>query len=1070
MTAPMAFDAFLSYSRKDLRFAVELERALDRYTQPREIRAERRPVTVFRDQDDLTGPEYHTAIDNHLTRSKKLILICSPHSRASEYVNDEIRRFAAIHGSGGIIPVLLSGVPNNAAREGDENNLAFPDALCEVVAMPLAIPYSGFDPEQDRVNKGVFYGAWYTLLANLLDVDRATIEERDRRRRVRVRNTWIGGTSGVVAALSALTLWAVIERSTAVHRGQVTLAQRLAAQARVATTLEPDAAERRAILGIEAVRRLEALGEPTYDGVAALRDASAIVARRVVHLESSQRDVLFSGDGVTLFAATGPNVSVYSLRTGARTAAFDASAPVDRLFASSDGRFVGAVTANGRVAVWLAREGRPVTGPALADGTRIVCGALSADGRYLAALTTDSTASRAPRLFVWRTDSARVVAQEQLAVPNAASVGPTQNDCLQLGTDYLVARFRSPDTASTITGAAWQWRPASEGDALSFRFRPGGDRPPLHQWRQLSQLAWVTDSSSVTLLDAEGTVRSVPLDGGADVVPPRPGRVGALSSDGETLLRLQWSEDPYVPLLKSWTLTSIDRRSGKERGVVAEMTNRLALAPDGTMMVTGGGSRLRLWRMSDGRELMRIRSPISVDAMSVSPAARYVAAFDTAGAVEIWDVGHASELVRVPTGRLAAASANGKRMAIGTSFGVVVVDDSSGNTVASVPLVGGAGLIALSPDGRYLVASGGDPRGFNFRPQLLRTVVLDLAGNPDTIFAGGQGTGAEFSLDGRSLLLGMADSTVRNIGLSDRTVRWVKRFDFGSATRFTFSGDGRVAALSLEPPIRFGAVIVVVNTETGTEVRRVADRKTNAFALSRDGTELATTAAALVEVMRVSDGTVVSRFRHPPTLETVRGVAFLPGNRVMSVAGSLASTFLGASFFTEQAVMIWNRTTGAIERRLPEGVDQAADYSATLAEEEKPYFADVTWSPNGNEIAAVVFPSRLNYWTTPEALTSPELRIWRLDGTAPEEIFRADTRIAPRLIGLNDRAGVLFTADAALHAWSHRARGLVDETCRRVTRLLTQEEWNTLIDPAEKARATCTAGPTGQPAARTGRP
>jgi hypothetical protein len=176
---------------------------------------------------------------------------------------------------------------------------------------------------------------------------------------------------------------------------------------------------------------------------------------------------------------------------------------------------------------------------------------------------------------------------------------------------------------------------------------------------------------------------------------------------------------------------------------------------------------------------------------------------------------------------------------------------------------------------------------------------------------------------------------------------------------------------------------------------------------------------------------------------------------MMSVAGSLASTFMGASFFTEQAVMIWNRTTGAIERRLPEGLDRAADYSATLAEEEKPYFADVTWSPNGNEIAAVVFPSRLNYWTTPAALTSPELRIWRLDSAAPEEIFRADMRNAPRLIGLNDRAGMLFTADAALRAWSYRARGLVDETCRRVTRLLTQQEWNTLIDPEEKPRATC---------------
>ena len=1055
MIARAAFDAFLSYSRKDLRFAVELERALERYTPPREIRAERRPIAVCRDQDDLTGPEYYAAIEDHLTRSKKLVLICSPHSRASEFVNDEIRRFAAIHGSGGIIPVLLSGVPNNAAGAGDADNLAFPEALCELVAMPLAIAYSGFAPDRDRMNKGMFYGSWYTLLANLLDVDRAAIEERDRRRKARVRNTWIGGTSGVIVALSALTLWAVIERNTAIRRGQITLAQRLAAQARVATTLEPDAAERRAILGIEAVRRLDALGEPTSDAAAALRDASAIVARRVVHLGPGQREVLFSGDGVSVFAAAGPNVSVYSLRTGGRSVVFDAPGPVEQLFASADGRLVGAVTADGRLKVWHATDGRPVSPTPAADSLRIVCGALSADGSYLAALATDRAASRGARLLVWRADSARLVTQERLATPNAAAITSAPNSCLQLGSGYLVARFRPDETANTISGAMWQWRPVAAAGPLSFQVRAAGSRPVLRQWPGLSQLAWATDSSSLVLLDTAGAVTTISLGGGSDAVRRANDRIAALSTDGETLVRTRWEEDPYVPLLKSWTLTSIERRSGKEQGVVAETTNELALSPDGGMMVTGGGNRLRLWRTRDGREIMRIGSPISVQRMAVSPGARYVVAFDSTRTADIRDVGHPSELLRVPAGRVAAASSNGRRIAIGTPLGVSVIDDSSGATVASVPLAEGAGLVTLSPDGRYLAAAAGDPRGFNFRPDLLRTVVLDLTGRSDTVFAGGQALSAEFSPDSRSLLLGTMDSVVRLIGLPDRAVRWTKRFDGGRATRFTFSRDGRVAVVSLEPPIRSTATVVVLNTETGAELRRVTDRTSNAASLSPDGTELATASTALVEVMRVSDGAVVTRLRHPPTLETVRAVAFLPGNRVMSVGGSLASTFMGASFFTEQAVMIWNRASGAIARRLPEGVDRAADYSATLAEEDKPYFADVTWSPNGSEVGAVVFPSRLNYWTVPAALVSPELRIWRLDGAVPEEIFRASMGDASRLIGLDDRSGMLFTADAALRAWSYRAGGLVAETCRRVTRALTEKEWHALISPDEVPRPTC---------------
>lgn len=1051
MTAHAAFDAFLSYSRKDLRFAVELERALERYTPPREIRAARRPIAVCRDQDDLTGPEYHAAIKDHLTRSKKLILICSPHARASEFVNDEIRRFAAIHGAGGIVPVLFAGVPNNAARDGDEANLAFPDALCELVAMPLAIPYTGFDADRDRVTKGVFYGAWYTLLATLLDVDRAAIEERDRRRRARVRNSWIGGTTGVIAALSALTLWAVIERNTAIRRGQVTLAQRLAAQAGTAGPLEPDAAERRTILGVEAVRRLESLGEPTYDAANALRNASALVPRHVVHLNGKQRDVLLSGDGLTLFSTDGPNVTVHSLRSGVPTATLTAQASVSSLFASEDGRLLGGVADDGRLALWQGPNWSTAPVVPRLEGGRVVCGALSANGRYLAALAVDQPPGTNARLVVWRTDSGRVVAQERLATPNGV-VRPADDDCLQIGDDHLVARFQASDRTPAMTAALWQWRPDTEVHPSIFRF---GSRPRSapRLWRDVVQAAWATDSSFLILLRIDGSVTTVPVDGRAESVRSGRDEIAHLSADGETLVRVHWEEDPYVPLLKSTTYTSIDRRSNTARGVVAEASGGFALSPDGTRMVTGGGTRLRLWRSEDGRELMRISASGSIAQMGVSRAARYITTRDTSGGADVWDVGHPSELVRVPRGRVAAASADGRRIAVGTPLGVFVVDVVSGQTLASIPLGGGAGLVALNRDGRYLVASGGDPRGFNFGREPLRTIVLDLARPADTSFVGTKATGAVFSPDGASLLLGTSDSVVRMIDVSKRTVRWEKRFD-GVATRFTFSADGRTAAAAIEPPTA-GVIVVAISPQTGAELRRVVNRKTNALALSPDGSELATASAALVEVTRVRDGVVVTRLTHPSTLETVRHIGFLPGNRVMSVAGNVASTFIGASFFTEQAVFIWNRASGTVERRLPEGTDRAGEYSATLTEEEKPYFSEITWSPNGNEVAAVVFPSRLNYWVVPAPLTSAELRVWRLDAPAPEEVFRATTDGAPRLLSLDDSAGLLFTADAAVRAWSYRARGLVEETCRRVTRTLTPAEWRTFIGPNESPRATC---------------
>ena len=63
--------------------------------------------------------------------------------------------------------------------------MAFPDALCEVLNMPLAADYRGFDPGRSRVDRGVYEGSWYTTLANLYDISRSQIEQRERKRRAR---------------------------------------------------------------------------------------------------------------------------------------------------------------------------------------------------------------------------------------------------------------------------------------------------------------------------------------------------------------------------------------------------------------------------------------------------------------------------------------------------------------------------------------------------------------------------------------------------------------------------------------------------------------------------------------------------------------------------------------------------------------------------------------------------------------------------------------------------------------------------------------------------------------------
>src|SRR5215470_9122614 len=169
------FGAFISYKRSDEKFALLLEKALERFTPPKGLNVPQGHLNIFRDREDLTGTEYHASIEKYLHESAKLILLCSPQARSSSYVNEEIQRFAQTRGASNIIPILLSGIPNNEATATQEAAMAFPAALCALVDTPLATDYRGFDTARDRVESGRFEGSWYTVLANIYDVSRGDL-------------------------------------------------------------------------------------------------------------------------------------------------------------------------------------------------------------------------------------------------------------------------------------------------------------------------------------------------------------------------------------------------------------------------------------------------------------------------------------------------------------------------------------------------------------------------------------------------------------------------------------------------------------------------------------------------------------------------------------------------------------------------------------------------------------------------------------------------------------------------------------------------------------------------------
>jgi WD40 repeat protein len=208
-------DAFISYSRKDVAFAAALQKGLERYVPPKGIPLPPRRLNVFRDAEDFTGTEYFASVDQHLRSSRRLIVICSPHAHASQYVNDEIRRFAQTHSPADLIPVLVAGLPNNEATPETLSSIAFPEALSGLLQMPLAADYRGFNSATERVSEKRWRAPWYKLLADICGCSRAEIEERERRRRIRQRLAWTASGMAGAAVVGGLLYLAQGQRNSA---------------------------------------------------------------------------------------------------------------------------------------------------------------------------------------------------------------------------------------------------------------------------------------------------------------------------------------------------------------------------------------------------------------------------------------------------------------------------------------------------------------------------------------------------------------------------------------------------------------------------------------------------------------------------------------------------------------------------------------------------------------------------------------------------------------------------------------------------------------------------------------
>ena len=187
-----AFDAFISYSHRDLAAASWLQRRLEAYRIPKDMRENRANprLKVFRDQTDLAGTELQASLRKELEASRFLIVVCSPSAAASRWVNEEVSFFQSLGRRDRVIPFIVEGEPESDREELE----CYPPALRDGADHAL-----GANAQEIGRKK-----AFLKLVSILLGVRFNRLVDRDRQRRRRTALSAVAVSLAVAAVVGSL--------------------------------------------------------------------------------------------------------------------------------------------------------------------------------------------------------------------------------------------------------------------------------------------------------------------------------------------------------------------------------------------------------------------------------------------------------------------------------------------------------------------------------------------------------------------------------------------------------------------------------------------------------------------------------------------------------------------------------------------------------------------------------------------------------------------------------------------------------------------------------------------------
>jgi tetratricopeptide (TPR) repeat protein len=229
--ADFKYRAFIAYSHRDEAWAKWLHKSLESYRLPTHLVGTetaagvipRRLGSIFRDRSELpSAPDLSRIVNEALRQSATLIVICSPQSATSHYVNEEITSFKRLDRADRIFCLIVGGEPHASLIAGREA------AECFAPALRFFITAEG-TPTQERTHpvaadarsgKDGKTNAKLKLIAGMLGIGFDALKQREHTRRMQHMVALTLASLVAMVVTSALAINAVMARKVAVTARQ----------------------------------------------------------------------------------------------------------------------------------------------------------------------------------------------------------------------------------------------------------------------------------------------------------------------------------------------------------------------------------------------------------------------------------------------------------------------------------------------------------------------------------------------------------------------------------------------------------------------------------------------------------------------------------------------------------------------------------------------------------------------------------------------------------------------------------------------------------------------------------